>query len=593
MTEYMGQGPQELPIGTPPPLITPPEGVVISRVEADGWTRKYLYQAKRGMGDRIMENSLLIAEIPPSGVRGPIRPEVPLQLTPAVVRPVQEPPPQVMPSSAPPPQGMNVPGMAGAMRVPGRAVSSPFSGVRGAEANLPPQPQLAGSNLPVLSNPTPPRSLRLSQGPGSQSPSSVPAASCPPPGPMQLPDGRIIQLDDTIKLSDLWQILPYMTQQCVQQAKAEGPQQSPVGPQGGVIPTSPVGAGFPGFGPATGMFGTGPFGGPGGGGGLPGPLGVVSSNVPGPGGPGSGGAPGPAGPPGPPGPAGVGTGVDFLVKTDGSFSAGPGAFIPVPGTLLSFTQGQAGAAIIMISGAFGCEFPLAQSDVLGIEIDGVPVSLQAVLRHTFASGVGDFYNPCSAMYPIQLAAGQHTVQVLLRGFGAGESCQAAGLGQPAIISATPEVPLSLIVQHPGVGTPAPGAPVLVIDGINKTDANFNATGGLTAVPGTQVGFTVNTPGNCEIKVSADFAANPKAPLPSVAIGIIIDGGAPLQLATFSENNGAGSNGLFTLHLTAVYIANLSSGPHGVQMAYTSAGGPEQMTLIASPAQPATITVTHP
>ena len=591
MTENMGQAPQELPLGTPPPLITPPEGVVISRVEADGWTRKYLYQAKRGMGDRILENSLLIAEIPPGSVRAPLRPEVPLQLTPVVVRPTQE---AVPPAPPPPPvqQGMNVPGMAGAMRVPGRAVSSPFSGVRGAEANLPPQnPQLAGSNLPVLSNPTPPRSLRLSQGPGSQSPSSVPGAACPPPGPMQLPDGRIIQLDDTIKLSDLWQILPYMTQQCVQQAKAEGPQQAPVGPQS-AIPTSPIGAGFPGFGPATGMFGTGPFGGPGGGGALPGPLGVVSGNVPQPQ-PGGSGIPGPAGPPGPPGPAGLGTGVDFLVKTDGDFSAGPGAFIPVPGTLLSFTQGQAGPAVFMISGAFGCNFPDAQSDVLGIEVDGTPISLQAVLRHTFVGGVGDFYNPCSALYAMQLAAGQHTVQILLRGFGAGESCQAAGLGNPAIIAANADVPLSLIVQHPGVGAPAPGAPILVVDGIAKTDANFNATGGLTAVPGTQVGFTVNTPGNVEIKVSADFAANPKAPLPAISLGIIIDGGTPLQLASFAENNGAGSDGLFGTHLTGIYVIALSTGPHSVQMAYNSSPGPELMTLIASPAQPAVITVIHP
>jgi hypothetical protein len=590
MTENTGQGPQELPIGTPPPLITPPEGVVISRVEADGWTRKYLYQAKRGMGDRIMENSLLIAEIPPSGVRAPIRPEVPLALTPIVVRPAQDPSTPQAPTS---PQGMSVPGMAGAMRVPGRGVSSPFSGVRGAEANLPPQPQLAGSNLPVLSNPTPPRSLRLSQGPGSQNPSSVPPASCPPPGPMQLPDGRIIQLDDTIKLSDLWQILPYMTQQCVQQAKAEGPQ-PPVGPQG-AIPTSPVGAGFPGFGPATGMFGTGPFGGPGGGGALPGPLGVVSSNVPGPGGPGGGtGAPGPAGPPGPPGPAGAGSAMDFLVKTDGSFTAGPGSFVPVPGTLLSFSQGQAGSVVFLISAAFGCAFPNAQSDVLGIEIDGTVISLQAALRHTFVAGVGDFYNPASAMYPAQLGAGQHTVQIVLRGFSAGESCSAAGLGLPATISATPEVPLSLTVLHQGVGAPAPGAAILVVDGVNKTDGNFSATGTLTAVPGTQVNFMVSTPGNAAIVVSADFVASPKSSLPGIGLGVIIDAGSPQQLASMAEEIGAGSDGIFAAHLTGTFIVPLSVGPHVVQMAYfSSLGGPNLMSLVASVAQPATITVTHP
>lgn len=586
MTDYMGQGPMELPLGTPPPMITPPEGVVISRIEADGWTRKYLYQSRRGMGDKILENSLLIAEIPPTP--RPIRHEVPLEITPAVVLPQEQAPQAATPPLAMTPQlgQMPVPGSAGAMRVPGRGVSSPFSGAKGAEAVLPPRPQLAGTNLPVLSSAPPPRSLRLAQGP--QSPAPVSGANCPPPGPMQLPDGRVIQLDSQITLADLWQILPYMTQQCVAQAKE---QAAPPGPAG-AMPTSPIGAGFPGFGPATGMFGTGGFGSPGGGA-LPGPLGVVNQNTPQPSS-GGGGSPGPAGPPGPPGPAGVGAAIDFVTKTDGDFTAGPGSFVPVPGTLLAFTQGTTGSAIFIINACFGCGFPNAQNDALGIEVDGTIFPLQANLWHTFVAGVGSFLQGASASWPMVLGAGSHTVQIMLRGITAGEFCSAAGLGTPATVSANPDVPLTLSVLHQGVGAPAPGTAVLVVDGISKTDTNFTATGALTAVPGTSVAFNVSTPGNVQVIVSADFVGNPFASIPANFLGVIIDGGPAQLLATMSEIIGAGGDRVFTCHLTGMIVIPLSVGPHAVQMAYFSGpGGPAPMSLVASTALPATVSVIHP
>lgn len=587
MTDYMGSGPMELPLGTPPPMVTPPEGVVISRVEGDGWTRKYLYQAKKGMGDRIVEHSLLIAEIPPAS--RPTHREVPLELTPSVVLPPA--PPQESVAQIPQMGQMQVPGQAGAMRVPGRGVSSPFSGVRGAEAALTPRPSMAGTSLPMIQNPQPPRSPRLSQAAPGQSLAPVPPPACPvPPGPMQLPDGKIINLEDPVTLSDLWQILPYMTQQCVTQLKEQTPAEK-LGPPG-AMPTSPIGAGFPGFGPATGMFGTGGFGGPGGGGALPGPLGVVSSNTPQPPGPGGSGSPGPTGPTGPAGPAGAGSAISFVTKQDGDFTAGPGAFVPVPGTLLNFTQGQTGPVLFMINACFGCDN--AQNDALAIRVDGTIIPLQATLFHTFVAGVSAFFLGATAVWPMNLATGNHTVEVMLRGIGAGEFCSGSGLGFSATLAANANVPLSLSVLHQSVGAAAPGAAILTVDGISKTDGNFTATGTLTAVPGTTVNFMVNTPGNAQIVVSADFVANPVANLPGLFLGVIIDGGPAQQLASFSEQQGAGSDGAFIEHLTGMIVIPFSVGPHSVQMAYFSATlGPQVMSLVASPAQPATVSVIHP
>lgn len=610
MTENMGPEPRELPLGTPPPMITPPEGVVISRVEGDGWTRKYLYQSRRAMGGDVVENSLLIAEIPP--MRAPVRREVPLQVTPVTMMPQNEPQaapqasgPSPLPTAVPVPhyvppptpplmqtpqlgKPMALPGSIGAGRVPGRGASSAFSGVPAAQASLSPQE----TQRMALSGPTEtvpaPRQLRLSQS--TPPPSAVPPAPCPvPPGPMQLPNGKIIQLDDPITLGELWEILPYLAQQCAPLPSQMPPQQQPTG-----IPTSPIGAGFPGFGPATGMFGTGGFigQGGGGGGGLFGPLGQISSPVPQPQS-GGGGGPGPQGPAGPAGPAGAGSAVDFVTKVDGDFTAGPGAFIPVPGTTLSFTQGATGPVVFLLNACFGCND--ATNNALAINVDGTVIPLQANLWHTFVGGVGGFFDGSSAMWPMMLAAGSHTVFIMLRGISAGEFCSGTGLGFPATVAANPQVPLSLAVLHQGIGTPAPGAPVFVVDGLTKTDGNFTAIGALTAVPSTQLVFSVTSPGNVQVIVSADFAASPFDSLPSISLGIIVDGGPPQLLATMSEQIGAGADKVFTEHLTAmIVLPNMAAGPHSIQMAYASgAGAPAPMTLVATPTLPATLSVVHP
>jgi len=608
MTDYRVSGPQELPLGAPPPAITPPEGVIISRLEGDGWTRKYLYQSRRTLGGRNVENSVLISEIPPGSPKLGYR-DLPLEsAAPIVQNRVEQAPPVAPPAEASlgavPNQGMPVPGITGSLRVPGRVVSSPFTGVANAEASLisRPKPQLSGAGpgagVALVAPPAPPRSPRLAQAPAAPPASAAPTGpiqvtpGCPTPSaPMQLPDGKVIQLDDEVALSDLWQILPYMTKQCITQVEAQQPAPPPAQGLPGVIPTSPPGAGFPGFGPASGAFEQGGFvgGGVSNGTGIFGPVGPVTQT---PLGPSQVGPVGPVGPTGPQGPPGAGAAIDFVTKTDGDFSAGPGSYIPIPGTQLSFTQGMAGNAIFVINACFGCAF--STNNALAISVDGTIYPLQSNLWHTFIAGVEGFLDGASAVWPMFLAEGTHTVQLMLQGIGAGASCSGAGLGQQATISANPNIPLSLAVVHQALGVTTPFAPVLVVDGVTKTDAPFAATGPLTPVPSTLLPFTVTTPGNVTVYLSAYFVATPFNSVPSLELGVILDGGTPLALASLAMVIGGGSDKLFSWFLTAtVTFQGIAAGPHSVQMAYTCAlAAPAFLVLQGSPSTPATVSAIH-
>lgn len=603
---YMGHelGAQELPLGTPPPPITPPDGVIISRVEPDGWTRKYLYKSKREMSGKIVDSSLLISEHPP---KGPVvRQEVPIETHQTFAMPPVLPPP-VQPRHdplQPPPIGQTVkpiPLMATG-RVPGR--SGPFQPIQTGELSITNRPVLGQANLPMLAN-APGRNLKLGQAapppaaPSTQPPAGSEAsapAQLPPPGPMQLPDGRVIQLDDPITLEQLWQMLPYILK-CAPPGTAQappGPPQAQAPVPGGPIPVQPAnGAGFPGFGPSTGAFGQGGFqgqgGGGGGGGGLPGPLGPVSPNIPLPVS-GGGGGPGPAGPAGPPGPPGAGSGVDFLVKTDGDFTAGPGAFVPVPGTLLSFVQAQTGPVIFLINAVLGCDG--AQNDALAIRVDGTTIiPLQAQLFHTFVGGVDPFFEAASANYPMTLATGTHTVEIMLRGIGAGEFCSASGLGIPATIGATPDTPLTLTVIHQATGAAAPTAPIVVLDGIEKTDGNFSNPGVMVPVPGTSITFGVSTAGKAIFTVSANFTAF-DAQFPAVHLGIRIDG-VDQELCYTREQQGAGDDHVEKIHMSGTHVVDLAVGSHTAQMLYgCDGGGTLLMDLEANTTRPAVLSVIH-
>ena len=254
------------------------------------------------------------------------------------------------------------------------------------------------------------------------------------PGAVEMPDGSVIEPEHNIRLKDLCELMPFLLESYAEMQKAAGKggplapgQQVPIAGQvpggAGAVPSSSSQ-----FSPGRGGGGGG-FGG-GGGSGAPGPQGLK-------------------GEPGIPGTPGLGGATDTITKTDGDFAAGPGAFIPVPGTLITFTQAADGPATFLlnatlgtVSGASGA----SQNGQIGIKIDGTDYPLASRLLHTFAGGVGEFLIGQSVSHIMTLLAGSHTVEVILRGFAPGEIGGAA-LGSPLSVAADPIQPLSLSVIH--------------------------------------------------------------------------------------------------------------------------------------------------
>jgi len=274
-----------------------------------------------------------------------------------------------------------------------------------------------------------------------QAPAATPQAPATPrqcPGPIALPDGTVIEPDDYIKLKDLCQVLPTLMEamSAAAQAKARGGMPAPgqTVPVAGGIPgvgAVPTPGMFPGFGAPTGPFGSGGgamFGSGGGGGAGPGPQGL----------------PGPAGPAGP---AGPGSTIGFVMKTDGDFIAAAGPFIPVPGASLAFTTSQDGPVLFLVQAnlltlALGAT---SQNGQVGLRIDGTEYGLATRVIHTFAGGVGEFSVGHTQMFTLNLAAGSHTVEVLLRGCPSAEIV--GGLDLPTAVSANPNDPLVLMALH--------------------------------------------------------------------------------------------------------------------------------------------------
>jgi hypothetical protein len=298
-----------------------------------------------------------------------------------------------------------------------------------------PQKQVSmGGNLPLVSGP----SVALGQAP------PAPAAAAPEvpqqepgtcPGAVEMPDGRIIEPEDQVRLQDLCELMPFLLESygALQSAKAAkgGNGQVTPGQSLSVVGAAPGGAsGVPSaasqFGPA-GSTGGGGFVGSGGGGG-PGPV-------------------GPRGNQGVAGPVGFGGVVDSVTKTDGDFIVGPGAFVAVPGTSIMFVQTQVGPATFLLNavpgniGASG----FCQSGQMGIRVDGTDYPLITRLLHTFAGGVGEFQVGQACVHSLTLAAGPHTVEVIVRGLLPGEF--SGGLGSPFGVVAVPSQPLYLSVVH--------------------------------------------------------------------------------------------------------------------------------------------------
>lgn len=277
------------------------------------------------------------------------------------------------------------------------------------------------------------------KGLGQQQASQQPSApACP--GAIEMPDGRVIEPEDAVALRDLCEIIPLLLKSLGgggqgAQGLAPGQQVPVVGAPDGVqaVPTAAS------FGPAAGPAGQGALargggGFVGGGGGAPGATGKA-------------GVRGPAGPEGPPGPGSI---LETpVVKTDGDFVAGPGAFVPVPGTSLSFTVSAAGVAIFYVTATLGRTTGASgesQSAQIGVRIDGTDHPVLTRLLHTFAGGVGEFMIGQTVAFPFVLGVGIHTAEVVLRGLAPGEFSGTA-IGTPGAVAATPDVPLVFTVAH--------------------------------------------------------------------------------------------------------------------------------------------------
>ncbi len=265
---------------------------------------------------------------------------------------------------------------------------------------------------------------------------------CPEKSPVELSDGRVIYPEDPITLADVCEIVPLILETLM---KAET--------KGKVAPGMPVpiarGGVSPTFGPSTAPTGFGPRPGAIAGPGLFGgtiPFGAGGGGFPAGGGGGRG-APGPQGiqgPPGGQGPPGPGAIVDFIVKTDGDFVVGPGAFVPVPGTLVNFSTSESGPALFFVQATLsfvGLSTP--QNAQLGIRVDGIDYPL--TVRSMTGAGVSEFQIGQSPAFPISLGTGVHTAEFLLRALLPGEF--GGGTGIPTSVHATASIPFALSVLH--------------------------------------------------------------------------------------------------------------------------------------------------
>jgi hypothetical protein len=272
------------------------------------------------------------------------------------------------------------------------------------------------------------RGMTMGQPPALPAPPAE-RPSCPV-GPVEMPDGRIIEPDDPVTLRDMCEIVSSMVDALVeaQGAPAAGalPGQA-VTVVGGVPAAAPAVPGYQSFGQ--------PSGGGGGGNGA-----FISG---GGGGPGPKGDPGPAGPQGPAGPAGSSAQgsavVDFVSKTDGDFSlAGMPFFVPVPGTQVSFNQSVDGPAVFLLQAVYvGDALGIDQGIIVGVRIDGVDNGLVHFRFQGSVPGVTVTREGLHGSLAAVLAAGTHTVEVIMR----------TDISPVATIAATPDTPLILTVLH--------------------------------------------------------------------------------------------------------------------------------------------------
>lgn len=404
-------GIMELPLGSSVPSLTPPEGVIVPALEADGWTRKYLHRTSMGADGRVKSNRILMAEIPPAG-------GVPAPL-------------QMLSGPAPAPNsGLQVPanGMVRPMSV--RLAGPVQLGRTGLGQAFP----IGGGSLPVAQPSFPGDYPAQAQGSPAGSPPAALEPVCPE-APIQMKDGSFLGPDDPVTFAALCELMPIVAEalEILKRNNSNG-KGAPGGNRLG--PVTVVG-GRPG-GPAGVPSSMSPFGGM-----------QQSSGAGGGGGGWGGGGTGARGAQGIQGPVGAGGLTDFIVKTDGDFIAGPGPFIVVPGTTINFTVTNAGVGHFFLDATLGATSgasSLSQNGQIGLRIDGVDYPLATHLLHTFGGGIGEFMLGQAGVLPLQLSAGAHQVDVILRGIAIGEF-GGTGLGLSAGVCAVPAVPLYLSVIH--------------------------------------------------------------------------------------------------------------------------------------------------
>ena len=78
-------------------------------------------------------------------------------------------------------------------------------------------------------------------------------------------------------------------------------------------------------------------------------------------------------------------------------------------------------------------------------MNGTDYPLTVRLIHTFAANVGEFDIGQCFNFPVQLAAGNYTAELLLRGLLPGEF--GGGTGASAAVNANPSIPLIITVTH--------------------------------------------------------------------------------------------------------------------------------------------------
>lgn len=138
--------------------------------------------------------------------------------------------------------------------------------------------------------------------------------------------------------------------------------------------------------------------------------------------------------------------IDFVVKDDGDFSAGPGDFIPIPKATMKFVTDVHGPALFFVQAVFASTGFAARNDRLGLLVNNTvyPLGENEAVSEDGDLSLRKFGG--SAHWAMNLAPGEHTVHVLLRG-GKDEGETKTGLALPAKVKASSRCPLVLSCIH--------------------------------------------------------------------------------------------------------------------------------------------------